>query len=115
MLYSLAAQKCMSPSEGVTRILLTRRGSWASISRGAAIKSMSYDLNKDQPIPVVTSYISKAHYGMEFKEPFDSLKHTDDDRREFDVDKEMDFAWDQMYWFVNKVRSPFSMTRGNQY
>jgi hypothetical protein len=71
---------------------------------------MSYDLNQDQPIPVVTSYISKAHYGMEFKEPFNSEKHTADDRLVFDQDREIDFAWDQMYWFVKKVCSPFSMT-----
>jgi hypothetical protein len=77
---------------------------WSSISRGAAIKSMGFDdFNDDQPFPVVTSYISKAHYGIAFKEQFDSSKHTEEDRREFDEAKGVDLAWDQMRWYVNKV------------
>jgi hypothetical protein len=78
---------------------------WASISRGAAIRSTGYDdHNDDQPFPVVTSYISKAHYGMAFKEHFDSSRHTDEDRREYDAAKGVDLVWDQMRWYVSKVR-----------
>ncbi|KAF2026845.1 hypothetical protein EK21DRAFT_92091 [Setomelanomma holmii] len=81
------------------------RGSnvWASISRGAAIKSMGYDdVYDDQPYPVVTSYISKAHYGMAYKEPYDSEKHTLEDRRVYDDGRGMDMVWDQMRWYVHK-------------
>lgn len=77
---------------------------WASISRGAAIRSAGQDdFNDDQPFPVVTSYISKAHYGMAFKERFDNSKHTEEDRREYDPAKGVDLAWDQMRWYVSKV------------
>jgi hypothetical protein len=65
---------------------------------------MGYDdYSHDQPFPVVTSYISKAHYGMTFKEPFDESKHTEEDRREYDAANDMDLAWDQMHWYVKKV------------
>jgi hypothetical protein len=65
---------------------------------------MGYDdLNDDQPFPVVTSYISKAHYGMAFKEPYDDSKHTGQDRKEYDKAEGMDLVWDQMSWYVMKV------------
>jgi hypothetical protein len=65
---------------------------------------MGYDdFNDDLPFPVVTSYISKAHYGMAFKEPYDSSKHTDQDRKEYDEVADMDLVWDQMSWYVKKV------------
>ncbi|KAF1843607.1 uncharacterized protein K460DRAFT_396871 [Cucurbitaria berberidis CBS 394.84] len=74
---------------------------WASICRGAAIKGMTYDDFIDQPFPVVTSYISKAHYGMMIKEPFDSSKHAQEDRRICPV-RHMDVVLDQMRWYVKK-------------
>lgn len=65
---------------------------------------MSYDeIDDDLPFPVVTSYISKAHYGMAFKEPFDSSRHTSEDRVKYDEAEQMDLAWDQMSWYVKKV------------
>ncbi|KAF1938603.1 hypothetical protein EJ02DRAFT_514404 [Clathrospora elynae] len=74
---------------------------WASICRGAAIKGMTYDEFVDQPFPVVTSYISKAHYGMMVKEPFDSSKHSEEDRTVCPV-RGMDVVFDQMRWYINK-------------
>jgi hypothetical protein len=65
---------------------------------------MAYDdVNNDLPFPVVTSYISRAHYGMAFKEPFDTSKHTSEDRKEYDEVEGIDLAWDQMSWYVRKV------------
>jgi hypothetical protein len=65
---------------------------------------MGYDnFSHDQPLPMVTSYISKAHYGMTFKEPFDDTKHGPEDRREYDAANGTYLAWDQMHWYVRKV------------
>jgi hypothetical protein len=83
---------------------LTEQSRWASICRGAVIKSLGHDdFDDDRSFPEVTSYISTAHYGMAFKEPYDSSKHTDQDRKEYDVAMNMDLVWDQMTWYVKKV------------
>ncbi|KAF2467960.1 uncharacterized protein BDR25DRAFT_266432 [Lindgomyces ingoldianus] len=77
---------------------------WASICRGAAIKGMTFDNYDDgqvMPVPMVTSYISKAHYGIVFKVPFDASKHPEEDRR-FDQATNQDLAYNQMQWYVSK-------------
>lgn len=65
---------------------------------------MTLDEPYDQPLPVVTSYISKAHYGIVCKVPFDKEKHSEEDRK-FDSATNMDLAWNQMRWYVKKVRA----------
>ncbi|KAH7341154.1 hypothetical protein BKA66DRAFT_544029 [Pyrenochaeta sp. MPI-SDFR-AT-0127] len=74
---------------------------WASICRGAAIKGLTFDDVVDQPFPLVTSYISKAHYGMVIQEPFDSSRHKEEDRRACPA-RHMDLAHNQMRWYVTK-------------
>lgn len=69
------------------------------------MKGMGYDdLNDQIPLPAVTSYISRAYYGMAFKEHFDSEKHTNEDKRIWDEAEQSFMAWDQMSWYVKKVR-----------
>ena len=68
------------------------------------MKGLTFDEYVDQPFPVVTSYISKAHYGMMIQEPFDSDKHIEEDRRTC-LARHMDLAHNQMRWYVQNVCS----------
>jgi len=67
------------------------------------MKGLTLDEYIDLPFPVVTSYVSKAHYGMLIQEPFDSEKHREEDRKPCPA-RHMDLAHNQMRWYVTKVR-----------
>ncbi|ORY19152.1 hypothetical protein BCR34DRAFT_609778 [Clohesyomyces aquaticus] len=77
---------------------------WSAICRGAALKGMAFDdWDEEQPmrVPTVTSYISKAHYGIVCKVPFDDSKHKEEDRK-FDHATNQDLAYNQMQWYIGK-------------
>ncbi|KAF2113651.1 hypothetical protein BDV96DRAFT_647905 [Lophiotrema nucula] len=83
--------------------LLQPRGpqAWSAVCRGAAIKGATFDDHDDQDLPVVTSYISKAHYGIAYKVPFEASKHSEEDKK-FDAATSQELAYNQMRWYVAK-------------
>ncbi|KAF2827193.1 hypothetical protein CC86DRAFT_381251 [Ophiobolus disseminans] len=84
---------------------LTLFARWASISQGAAMKSMKHCNNaSDGPLafPTVYSYITRVHYDMLYKEAWDAAKHTEEDRRQHGAAQDKDVARDQMQWYVKK-------------
>ncbi|KAI1414508.1 actin-like ATPase domain-containing protein [Hypoxylon sp. FL1857] len=85
-------------------------GPRTAISRGAVSKgfldsraNMSDDDQANMNIPpvIITSTISRAHFGVQFKTKFEEGKHLEEDRQWDDLEERWK-AKKQMHWYVRK-------------